>query len=314
MDTLSTFSYNLLLCLWVAFGIYMLAGEIIRGVVFYFGKGDGVMGRLGNFIELSTQRGSLIRELDMYAMASGLRPNIMKAFIMMMGLIWIYVTAAVLGGFEIGIDPPFQTTIAILLAIGLGSVIEEGKIKYFTKVNREVNQRLAASEPDFTRLSQIFGDVSNAFHKTEGEIQDYTSGGLLQGNAYINRLNKAHDNLNLLDNGFRYGMWSALDGAMVSIDDYIKKVKEDAQVEIEEVAIDQALETEEGAHKFLETGVDVKRDTVRVKSRRARKRRAVLAKLYHEDHNQNAIPEELEELKEKLIKVNRAYDYLKSIY
>lgn len=292
----------------------MLAGDLIRGVVYYFGKGAGTMGRLGNFIELSTQGGSLNRELDLYAMASGLHPYMMKIFIMMMGLIWIYITAAVLNGFEIGIDPPFQTTVAILLAIGLGSVIEEGKIKYFTKVDREVNQRLKASEPDFIKLSQIFGDVSSLFHKAEGEIKDYTSGGLLQGNAYMNRLNQVHGDLDLLDNGFRYGMWNALDGAMVSIEDYLKRVREDAKEEVEEAALDQAIETEEGAHKILKTGVDIQNDTVEFKKDRAIKQYRKMAKLYHTDIHPNATQDEKDELNKQFDIVKRANEYLKSIY
>lgn len=314
MITLSIFSYNLLLCLWMAFGAYMLAADLIRGVVYYLGKGKGMMGKLGNFIELSTGGGSLTRELDQYAMLIGLRPNIMKTCIMFAGMAWVYLTAAILSGMNIGIDPPFQLAVSVLLAFGLGFIIEEGKSKYFTKTEEEVRNRLQASEPDFIKQSQLFGEVSNSFYQVESEINDFAASGLLQGQAYISRINQTYKDLNLLDNGFRYGMWKALNDAMTTIEDDINKVKEDAHVEVEEAALDRSLETEEGAHKFLETGVDIRRDTVKVKMRRARKRRAVLANLYHEDRNQNATPEELEEFKEKLIKVNRAYNYLKSIY
>ncbi|MBT8036669.1 MAG: J domain-containing protein [Verrucomicrobiae bacterium] len=292
----------------------MLAGDLIRGVVYYFGKGDGVMGRFGNFIELSTQRGSLVRELDQYAMDTGLRPDTMKVYIMLLGVLWIYVTAAVLGIFGIEIDPPYQTFCSILLAIGLGCIIEQGKVKYVKKADREIKQRLTDSEKEFINLSQVFGDLSGAYYNTGQEIKGYKATGLLSGTIYENRLKRVHDNFNLLDNGFRYGMWNALNGAFSSIEDTLKTIREDAKEEVEKTVIEQAIETEEGAHDILETGVDILRDSVKAKKERAKKQFKKMAKLYHEDSHPNATQDEIDELNKKFNIISRAHNHLKSIY
>ena len=272
------------------------------------------MGRFGNFIELTTQGGSLVRELDRYAMEAGLRPDTMKVYIMLFGVLWIYVTAAVLGIFGIGIDPPYQTLCSILLALGLGCIIEEGGLKYERKADREIKQRLVDSEKDFFNLSQVFGDLSGTYHEAGKEIKGYTANGLLQGNIYGNRLKRVHDDFNLLDNGFRFGMWNTLNGAFSSIEDTLKKIREDAKEEVEEVALDQVIETEQGAHDILETGVNILRDSVDVKKERAKKRFKKMAKLYHGDSHPNATQEEIDELNKQFDTINRAHNYLKSIY
>lgn len=314
MVTLSTITESLFLCLWTAAGAYMLIGNLVQGIVYYLGTGDGVMGRFGHFIEVSMSGDQLSRGLDSVAMVTVLRPNLMRAAAMLLGMTWIYSSAGVLGLWGIGMPLSLQALAGALLAALLSGTIEHGKVRYFKQADREVKQRLVDSEKDFSQSSKIFSQVCGSFHTTGQQINDYTAGGLLSGNIYAQRLGQVQSNLDLLEFGFRFGMWDTLGEAFVSIEDRVDSIRDDAHKEVEDAVGEQSIETEEGAHKILETGVDLQQDSIAVRKSRAREQFQVLVKRYHSDNHPNATQDEIDELNRKYNNVIRAKKYLKSIY
>lgn len=314
MITLSTITESLFLCFWTAAGAYMLIGHLVQGIVYYLGTGDGVMGRFGYFIEVSINGDQLSRTLDSVAMATGLSSNLMRAAAMLLGMVWIYSAAAVLGLLGVGMPLSLQALAGVLLAALLGGTIEHGKVSYVKQADYRVNQRLADSQKDFFQSSQIFSQVYGSFHTTGQQINDYTAGGLLSGNIYAQRLKQVQNNLNLLESGFRFGMWDTLDEAFVSIEGGVDSIRDDVHKDVEDAVDEQLIETEEGAHKILETGVDLRQDSIAVRKSRARERFRILAKRYHSDNHPNATQDEIDELNRKYNNVTRAYNYLKSIY